>query len=154
MLHTCISNSSSIDCFFETLQNWRITETSICDVYTMHIHGICHVYKYVSYIVLKVNYAFSGFNIILSSTMTLACSIELRINTWNGNFYINCIYVVYAIHIQLPYIYMEYTWYTPTIYLVGVPDAESGGLPGWRDSIVPWAFSCSTPTPTECSRIS
>jgi hypothetical protein len=30
--------------------------------------------------------------------------------------------VVYARHIQLQYIYMEYTWYIQTIYLIGVPD--------------------------------
>ncbi len=77
------------------------------------IHGICHVYtRYVWYIDLKANYSFlyiSGFNIILSSTMTLVCRIDLRINTWKRNFDIHCIYVVYAIHILPPYIYMEYT---------------------------------------------
>ncbi len=30
--------------------------------------------------------------------------------------------MVYARHVPPPYIYMEYTWYTPTTYLVGVPD--------------------------------
>ena len=30
--------------------------------------------------------------------------------------------MVYAIHIQQQYIYMEYTRYIPTIYLVGVPE--------------------------------
>jgi hypothetical protein len=44
------------------------------------------------------------------------CSIELplrimiNLNTGKWNFDIHCIYVVsYARHIQLPYIYMEYT---------------------------------------------
>jgi hypothetical protein len=37
-------------------------------------------------------------------------------------FDIHGIYVVYARHIPPPYIHMEYTWYIPTIYLVGVPD--------------------------------
>jgi hypothetical protein len=37
------------------------------------------------------------------------------------------IYVVYARHIPQQYIYMEFTWYIQTIYLVGVPDAL-----GWR----------------------
>jgi hypothetical protein len=81
----------------------------------MHIHSICHKYtRYVWYIVLKVNYAFlyiSGFNIILSSTMSLVCCIELCITTWKWNFNIHCIYVVYARHIQQQYIYMEYTWF-------------------------------------------
>jgi hypothetical protein len=38
-----------------------------------------------------------------------------------------------------------------------VPDdsfSERGGLPGQRDSVVPWAFRCSAHTPTECSRMS
>jgi hypothetical protein len=38
-----------------------------------------------------------------------------------------------------------------------IPDGsfpESGGLPGWRDSIVLWASRCSAHTPTECSRMS
>jgi hypothetical protein len=26
---------------------------------------------------------------------------------------------------RLPYIYMEYTWYIPTIYLIGVPDVRN-----------------------------
>ncbi len=89
------------------------TWTSICNSHTMHIHGVCHVYtRYVWYIVLKTNYDFlqlSRFNIILSSTMALVCSIEIHINTWKWNFDINCIYVVYARHIPPPYIYMEYT---------------------------------------------
>ncbi len=25
---------------------------------------------------------------------------------------------------RLPYIYMEYTWYIPTVYLIGVPDGS------------------------------
>jgi hypothetical protein len=36
-----------------------MTESSICNADTMHIHSICHVYtRYVWYIALKVNYAF------------------------------------------------------------------------------------------------
>ncbi len=27
-------------------------------------------------------------------------------------------------YIRWPYIYMEYTWHIPTIYLIGVPDVE------------------------------
>ncbi len=54
--------------------------------------------------------------------MALVCSIELHINTSKWNFNIHGIYVVYARHIPQQHIYMEYyTWYIPTIYLVGVP---------------------------------
>jgi hypothetical protein len=35
--------------------------------------------------------------------------------------------VVYARHIQPPYIYMEYTWYILTINLIWVPDGRLGG---------------------------
>ncbi len=34
--------------------------------------------------------------------------------------------MVYARYIPQQYIYMEYTWYIPTIYLVGVPDDSCG----------------------------
>jgi hypothetical protein len=41
--------------------------------------------------------------------------------------------VVYAIHILPPYIYLEYTWYIPTIYLVGVPDVGNSLQPEERN---------------------
>ncbi len=89
----------------------------------MNIHGICHVYaRYVWYIVLKAKHdllQLSRFNIIFSSTVALVCSIEVHINTWKWKFNIHCIYVVYSRHILLPYIYLEFTWYAPTLYLVG-----------------------------------
>ena len=34
--------------------------------------------------------------------------------------------MVYTMYIQPLGIYMVYTWYIPTIYLIGVPDAGSG----------------------------
>ncbi len=58
MLHTCIYNSSNIDCFFESWQNFKITKPGICMAYAMHILGICHVYtRYFWYEPLKENYA-------------------------------------------------------------------------------------------------
>ena len=127
MLCTCISNSSHIDCFFWSLKNLKITKSSICIAYTMHIFGICHVYtRYFCFEVLKENYAFwnlSGFNITLSLSMAMVYSIELHINTWKWIFDIHSIYVVYTRYIKPLLIYMVYTWYIPTIYLIGVPDA-------------------------------
>ncbi len=85
------------------------------NVYTMHIHSICHVYtRYVWYTDLKANYAFlyiSGY-ILLSSTMSLVCSIELRINTWKRiSISIVCTW-------YMPYIYRRpiYTWNIHGIY--------------------------------------
>jgi hypothetical protein len=81
------------------------------------IYQVCLVHSFKG----KLCFLIHGFNIVLSSTMALVYSIELHINTWKWNFDIHFIYVVYARHIPPPYIYMEYTWYIPTIYLVGVP---------------------------------
>ncbi len=94
--------------------------------YTMNILGICHVFtRYFGYEVLRENYAFlniSCFNIRLSSTMALVYSIELHINPWKWKFNIQCIYLVNTRYISHLGIYMVYTWYIPTLYLVGVPD--------------------------------
>ncbi len=116
---------------------WK-TKRSLKLVYVLHIPCIYIVYvmympgMFGTYFKRRImlSYTFLGFNIILSWTMALVCHIELHINTWKWNFDIYCIHVVYARHILQQYIYMEYTWYIPTIYLVWVPDV------GWSKT---WA---------------
>jgi hypothetical protein len=69
---------------------------------------------------LKVNYAFlyiSGFNIILSSTMSLVCTTELHINTSKKQFqyplYIRGICHTYTAAMHIHGTYMVYTDYIP-----------------------------------------
>jgi hypothetical protein len=45
------------------------------------------------------------------------------------------IYIVYTMYILLPYIYTEYTWYIPTIYLIGVPDDVILAYSGWHGTV-------------------
>jgi hypothetical protein len=131
MLCTCIFNSSNIDCFFESLQNLKITKPSICMTYTIYILGTCHVYtRYFYYEVLNENYAFlniSSLNIRLFSTMACFYSIRIQINSRKMNINILCIYMVYTTYILALGTYMVHTWYTwyiPCIIFLWVPDVH------------------------------
>ncbi len=119
MLCTCISNSSNIDYCFESLQNLKITKSSICISYTIHILGLCHVYtRYFCYEVLRENYAFlnwiSGFNIDCSQPWHGFTGLEYKwiqenwislskyihgiyhVTVYTGSWYIHGIYIVYT----------------------------------------------------------
>ncbi len=121
--------------YLQFIEHWLLLSklAKLKDLWTWYMNGIYHAYTcYMSCIYqvfviwsLRENYTFlniSCFNIRLSSTMALVYSIALHINPWFFFFNIQCIYLGYTRYIQPLGIYMVYTWYTPSIYLVGVPD--------------------------------
>ncbi len=121
MLHTCISISSYIHCFFESWQNLNNTNSGICIAYTMYISRIFLVYTMdLRCLDLKDKSAFlkfSGFDIALSSPMAWVHSNRIRKNTRKLHVNILCIYMVYTMYPAMG-IYMVYTWYIHGIYHV------------------------------------
>ncbi len=109
-LWTCISSSSNIHRFFESLKILKIYQIGICMLYIMYIPGICPEYTIKSRcVVLQENDAFwkfSGFCIRMYSSMAWDYSID-----WNRWKYIFSRMVYGSIHqsMFITGIYMVYT---------------------------------------------